>query len=86
VLIGIITDEVPLTPVSFNVGEKSLQGIIECVDDEYPMVIDFLKRGISPVKEMITSKIRLSDVVEQGFTKLLKSGHNEIKIIVEPDD
>jgi (R,R)-butanediol dehydrogenase/meso-butanediol dehydrogenase/diacetyl reductase len=84
-LLGVITAEVSITPVNFNVGEKSLQGSIECVDDEYPVVIDFLKRGISPVKEMITSKIKLSDIVEDGFSRLIKPGGDDIKIIVEPD-
>jgi (R,R)-butanediol dehydrogenase/meso-butanediol dehydrogenase/diacetyl reductase len=85
VLLGIITDEVPIAPISFNIGEKSLQGSIECVDEEYPMVIDFLKKGVSPVKEMITSKIKLSDIAEDGFYRLIKPGCDEIKIIVEPD-
>jgi len=34
---------------------------------------------------MITSKIKVSDIVEQGFEKLLKPGHAEIKILVSPE-
>jgi len=49
------------------------------------MVINFLKKGVSPVKEMITSKIKLSDIVKEGFNKLLKPGHTEIKILISPE-
>lgn len=83
-LIGMITDKVPVIPANFNFGEKSLQASIDCID-EYPMVIDFLKRHLSPVREIITSKIKLSNIVKDGFDVLSKPGHSEIKIIVEPD-
>jgi len=83
-LVGIVHKEAPITPFSFQPSEFRLQGSI-IYSDEFPMVIDFLKRGGSPVKEMITSKIKLSDIVEQGFNKLLKPGHAEIKILVSPE-
>ena len=50
------------------------------------MTIEFLKSGVSPVNEMITSKIKLSNIVKEGFDILRKLGHSEIKIIVEPDE
>ena len=67
-------------------NEWQLQGSQCYYSDEFPMVIEFLRKGVSPVNEMITSKIKLSDIVEQGFNKPLKPGHSEIKIIVEPDE
>ena len=82
-LMGIIQKEVSIIPFSFQLGEFQLQASF-AYSDEFPIVIDFLKRGGSPVKEMITSKIKLSDIVEQGFNKLLKPGHAEIKIMVSP--
>ena len=84
VLVGIIDKEVPIVPFNINLHEIQLQGSW-CYVDEFPMVIDFLKKGVVPVKEMITSKIKLSDIVEQGFEKLLKPGHAEIKILVSPE-
>jgi len=83
-LVGIIDNEVPIVPLNINLHEIQLQGSW-CYTDEFPMVIDFLKKGVVPVKEMITSRIKLSDIVEQGFEKLLKPGHAEIKILVAPD-
>jgi hypothetical protein len=50
------------------------------------MVMEFLKRCLLPVNEIITSKIKLSDIVKKGFDVLTSPGHDEIKIIVEPDD
>jgi len=84
VLMGIVEQEVPIIPFRFQPGEFQLVASW-CQNDEFPMVINFLKRRISPVKETITSKIKLSDIVEQGFNKLLKPGHAEIKILVSPD-
>ena len=81
ILVGVIQEEVAIVPFSFQLGEFQLQPCI-VYSDEFPMVIDFLKKATSPVKEMITSKIKLSDIVKEGFNKLLKPGHVEIKILV----
>ena len=83
-LIGIILKEAPIVPVNINMSELQIQGSW-IYSDEFPMVIDFLKKGTLPVKEMITSKIKLSEIVEQGFNKLLEPGHAEIKIMVSPE-
>ena len=48
------------------------------------MVVEFLKRGTSQVEEIITSKIKLEDIMEKGFNKLLRPGHAEIKILASP--
>ena len=83
VLIGIIEQKVPIVPFKFQPGEFQLIASW-CQNDEFPMVVEFLKRGISPVEEMITSKIKLENIVEKGFNKLLRPGHSEIKILVSP--
>lgn len=85
VLIGIIDREVPIVPFNINLREIQLQGSWCYAADEFPIVIDSLRRGVLPVREMITSKIKLSDIVEQGFEKLLRPGHAEIKILVSPE-
>lgn len=82
---GIITNDTPILPMDFTVNEWCLQGSIGYYSEEFPMVIQFLKKGVLPAKEMITSKIKLNDIVEQGFNELLKPDHGEIKIIVELD-
>ena len=49
------------------------------------MVIEFLQRHVVPVQELITSKIKLSEIVEKGFHRLEKPENGQIKILVEPD-
>ena len=85
VVVGIVDKEVQFIPFSLQLLELQIASSWCHGSDEFPMVIDFLKKGISPVKEMITSKIKLSDIVERGFNKLLKPGHAEIKILVSPE-
>jgi len=84
-VMGIITTEVPIVPVNWVMNEWGLQFSMCYWIDEWPIVIELLRKGVLPFKEMITSKIKLGDIVEQGFNKLLKPGHKEIKILVEPD-
>ena len=83
---GIIPKETPIIPMDFTFNEWDLKGSLCYYADEFPMVIEFLKRGISPVKELITSKIKLSEIIEKGFNALSKPGGSEIKIIVQPDE
>ena len=71
-------------PYRFQPKEFQLLGTW-CQEDEFPMVIDYLKKGISSLEKAVTSKIKLEDVIEQGFNKLLNPGHGEIKIVVSPD-
>ncbi|MBA7617782.1 Sorbitol dehydrogenase [subsurface metagenome] len=83
---GIIPKEVPIFPMDFTFNEWQIQGSLCYYADEFPMIIEFLKRGVSPVGEMITSKIKLSDIIKKGFDILGKPGSSEIKILVEPDE
>ncbi|MFC1970499.1 zinc-binding dehydrogenase [Chloroflexota bacterium] len=84
-LLGVIEEECPIIPHKWSYKELRLQGSSLYGADEFPIVIEFLKKGILPVKEMITSKIYLRDVIEQGFNVKSKPGNDEIKILVEPD-
>ena len=83
-LYGALMGEVLSVPSEFIFGEYQLQGGL-WVNDEFPMAIEYLRKGALPVKDMVTSKIRLSDVIEQGFDKLLDPKSGEIKILVYPE-
>lgn len=82
-LVSLIQKEAHIIPFSFQAGELNLQASW-CHADEFPMVINFLKKDTSPIKEIITSKIKLDDIVEKGFDRLLEPGHTELKILVSP--
>jgi threonine dehydrogenase-like Zn-dependent dehydrogenase len=85
ILTGIIQREVPFVPFSLNLGEFQIQATMVYAD-EFPKVIDFLQKTKVPIQEIVTSKIKLHKIIEQGFNRLLTSGHNEIKILVEPEN
>lgn len=82
---GIIPKDVPISPMNFTFNEWELKGSLCYYADEFPMTIEFLERGESPVKEMITSIIKLSDIIEKGFNVVTKPGNAEIKILVKPN-
>ena len=83
VLVGLLTKEVPVLPVSYCLPELNLQGIL-IYTDEFPIVLDLLKQGTLPVTEIIT-KIKLSDIVSKGFDPLLNPDCDEAKILVSPE-
>jgi threonine dehydrogenase-like Zn-dependent dehydrogenase len=72
--------------MNWTINEWRLQGSMCYYTDEWDMVIEYLRKGVAPIKEMITSKIKLGNLMKEGFDVLLKPGHNEIKIIVEPSE
>jgi len=84
-LVGQITREVPVLPTDFTLNEIQLQGICCYYADEFPMVLQFLKKRLTPVEKLITSEIKLSEIVEKGFNVLFNPGSNQLKIIVAPD-
>ena len=82
---GVISQNVELYAMDWVLNEYQLQGSLCYYSDEFPMVTEFLSRHVSPVNEMITSKIKLSNIIKDGFGKLTRPGSHDIKIIVEPD-
>jgi threonine dehydrogenase-like Zn-dependent dehydrogenase len=86
VLVGLITQEVPIVPLAYVPNELSLLGsYIYNYGEEFPMVLDFLRKKTLPVADIITARIKLADVVEKGFRPLMSPGCQDIKILVSPD-
>lgn len=54
-----------------------------CYRNNYPEVLALMGNGMIDVKPLITSKIKLENVVEDGFKKLI-SDKSEAKIIISP--
>jgi len=84
ILHGIITEKVPILPIDWAMNEWQLQGLMGYYADEFPMAIEYLRKKL-PYKEMITSKIKLGDIVNEGFDRLLTPDHSEVKILVSPE-
>lgn len=60
--------------------EIDIKGTI-CYRDIFPAVIDMMADGRLQSEKLITSKIKVDDIVEKGFEAILKN-KNEIKILV----
>jgi (R,R)-butanediol dehydrogenase/meso-butanediol dehydrogenase/diacetyl reductase len=85
VLVGVSPEDIHISPIAWVTSEWRLQSSMCYYADEFPMVIEFLKKGGAPINELVTSKIKLSNIIEDGFYKLAKPNKAEIKILVEPD-
>ena len=79
-------EEVPIIPNLWCYHEWEMKGAL-CYDyEEFPIALSFMDKKIVPFKEMITKKIKLEDIVKEGFEVLDNPDVNtEIKILVEPE-
>ncbi|KAF1834536.1 sorbitol dehydrogenase [Decorospora gaudefroyi] len=66
----------------FNFKERMYMGIATYQVGDFQEVIDALSRGDMDPKEMITRRIGLSEVVEEGFRRLIEDKDNQVKILV----
>lgn len=69
---------VALNSVVFK--EVNIKGTI-CYRNVFPAVIDMIASGTLQSEKLITSKIKVDDIIEKGFEALLNN-KNEIKILV----
>ncbi|UCG54890.1 MAG: zinc-binding dehydrogenase, partial [Dehalococcoidia bacterium] len=84
--IGAIEDEVTIRPhFFFQLKALSFFSTWGFTMNDFAIVADCLKNEVAPFRELITSKIKTSEIIEKGFNKLLQPDHNEIKILVSPE-
>ena len=55
----------------------------QCSNGEFPMVAELLASGAVQAADVITKKIYLDDLVEEGFEALIKD-NNQLKVLVTP--
>jgi len=84
VLVGIINERVPMRLLEVVVGEKHLLGSVQhdSVHD-LPAAVDLLATGRVRGRPLVTSRIPLDRVVEDGFMALVPGG-DQVKILVGP--
>jgi (R,R)-butanediol dehydrogenase/meso-butanediol dehydrogenase/diacetyl reductase len=85
VLVGVIDKEVPILPINWVIMEWHLRGSHVYDSDQFRVILELLRKGVIPAKEMITSKIKLSNIAKEGFYAMRSQG-DQIKILVEPDE
>jgi len=87
--VGISDDDVGLTPNELVVVERSINGSNgylsgPLADREFRMAIRFLESDEFDPEAMITGRIELDDIVEDGFGDLLNPDSEHVKVLVEP--
>jgi len=70
--------------VSYEVAiqEKTLKGII-AYRHIFPKVLELMEQGYFSAEKLVTKKIKLENIVEDGFIELTQD-KSQIKILVEP--
>ncbi|WP_135806116.1 2,3-butanediol dehydrogenase [Halorussus marinus] len=87
-IVSIFEDSVELQPNEFVMGERTLTGTLAYQggprsDEEFGAVLDMFDSGALDPEALISSRIELESVVEDGFEALLDSDREEVKILVE---
>jgi (R,R)-butanediol dehydrogenase/meso-butanediol dehydrogenase/diacetyl reductase len=50
----------------------------------FPAVLSLMQKGYFSAEKLVTKKIALDDVIEEGFESLIKE-KNQVKILVESE-
>lgn len=74
--------------VSFNPNwltfrETAYKSVLAYRNKDFAAVIESLSTGALAPKGMITSKIRLEDIIDKGFNALIKEKETQVKILVD---
>ena len=82
-IVGLQDNDVTFSALTLLLKEVNMKGVLG-YHDEFDTVIKFLEKGMIQTDLFITDVIALSDVIEQGFQKLMNLSDN-IKILVRPE-
>ncbi|SFL08895.1 (R,R)-butanediol dehydrogenase / meso-butanediol dehydrogenase / diacetyl reductase [Halogranum rubrum] len=88
-VVSIWEGEVSSHPNNIVLGERTITGTLAYLggpraDEEYGMVIDMLADGTLDPEPLITDRIGLDDIVDDGFESLLDDQSDQVKILVKP--
>ncbi|MFC3746594.1 2,3-butanediol dehydrogenase [Paenibacillus sp. GCM10012306] len=81
-IVSIFEREASIHPNQIVLQERNIAGIIG-YRDVFPAVISLMGQGYFPAEKLVTKRISLGDIVEEGFETLLKE-KNQVKIMVSP--
>jgi (R,R)-butanediol dehydrogenase/meso-butanediol dehydrogenase/diacetyl reductase len=71
-------------------GERQVVGSIAYLggprsDEEFGMVIDMIDDGVFDPEALITDRIGMGNIVQEGFERLLDPDSDQVKILVKPE-
>ncbi|MEH7125443.1 2,3-butanediol dehydrogenase [Bacillus sp. JJ1532] len=82
-IVSIFEKEASIHPQNIVLKERSVTGIIG-YRDVFPAVISLMAQGYFPADKLVTKRITLDEVIDEGFEGLLKE-RNHIKILVKAE-
>lgn len=90
-IVSIWEDEVSTHPNTLVLGERTVTGTLAYLGgprsgEEYGMVIDMLADGQLDPGPLITGRIGLEEIVEEGFEQLIDPESDHVKILVKPNE
>lgn len=88
-VVSIWEGTVNMSPNTVVLGERTLTGTLAYLGgprsgEEYGMVIDMLADGTLDPDPLVTDRIGLDHIVEEGFDALLDEESDQVKIFVKP--
>ena len=72
-----------ISPNDMNFKERKYIGVATYQAGDFQDVLDAISSGRMKPEGMITKRIKLNEVVEEGFLALIKDKENQVKILVE---
>lgn len=85
VLVGIQGERVPLSTLEIVIGEKHVLGSVQHhYDEDLPAAVRLLAEGQVKAQPLVTGRVPLERVVEDGLLALAQPGTEHLKILVEP--
>lgn len=82
VIVSIWEGEASIHPNEIVIREKTVKGII-AYRDMFPSVLKLMEKGYFSKDKLVTRRIRLDEIVEEGFEALVKE-KSQVKILVSP--
>ncbi|HEY8343218.1 MAG TPA: 2,3-butanediol dehydrogenase [Calditerricola sp.] len=82
VIVSIWEKEAGIQPNNIVLKERNVKGII-AYRDIFPAVMELMKRGYFPAEKLVTKRIKLDEIVTEGFETLMKE-KDQVKILVKP--
>ena len=83
VIVSIWEKGAEILPNDIVIKERTIKGIIG-YRDVFPSVLNLMRKGYFPADKLVTKKIKLDDVIEEGFQSLI-SEKNQVKILVSAE-
>lgn len=84
--VAIWEKEIPFNPNLITFKESVYKSVLGYDRKDYQAVIDNMRTGAIEAEQMITRKIKLENIVEDGIKTLINDKNNHVKILVDIND